>query len=445
MSDEETNVRNHDEGENEEGIQDWTTLNKQFASINIHDESLPKRSDKDFDLDGSTVQQSSLDIARQLMFQALDHVRGHHTKQLLVGVWIADKGKTLVPHAKGTFFKDMGTAHVFKNKEKLQGMWLSPIETVYLTERGSLIMYLGNESFQAFLETPEQEFDYDSLLQLSLSHLYSLAFGQLEGLADKYQVYAMMKRLGYIVMEFCQLTSQYESLEKLQAQKETTFQKMLLWFASIGFFSTKPFNYRTRHYFDYTQVYKSMQIIPSYSAFETLKTVPLPDPRYTLAFNVWKPTPSFSKKKPPTPEFQVSVVNIAKVPFPSLSAIQSMFNEINFSFEKETPKKKNTKPKKPQPPTKRDVRMQRKKEREAKLDPRILERNNYLKLRDAKLKTGSSGRSVVLASIDSGVISFNTLHETEFKLTTKLGVKDLSAIYPKESHGTVWNEPLKLH
>lgn len=457
MSDDEANIKIHDDGDGEEEAQDWTTLNKQFAALKVHDESLPKRSDKEFDLDGSTVQRSNLETSRGHMYQALDHIRGHHTKQLLVGVWLPEKGKTLVPHAKGGSFKNMGTAHVFRNKKRLQGMWLSPIETVYLTERGSLIMYMASDPFMNFIEDEEQEFPFESLPQLSLSYMYALAFGLDDSLIDKYQVYAMLKRLGYIVMEFQKYSPQYESLEAIQ-QAPLRVSKLQDWLVSLGFFTlstAKYLNHTTLHYFSYTLLFKSLQFIPSYSAYESLLNPPIADPRYGLVFNVWKPTPAFSKKNPPMPEFQVSVVNIAKVPFPSLASIQGLFNELNFDLkvtnkanktqaEKDEKQKKTQKLKTPPPPTKRELKLKRKLEREAKIDPRILKRNNYLKLRDLKLKAGSTGRSVVLASIDNGIISFNTLNETEFKLSTQRGIEDLNAIYPKPSHGTVWNEPFKL-
>lgn len=439
----------------EEILPDWGTINKSSTPflIDPHVETIPRRSDKYFDPDGSSTQTTKLQESRRQMYLALLSIRGHHIKLLLVAVWIPSKKMALVPHAKGNFFKDIGVAHNFKHKQKLQGMWLSPIETIYLTERGSLITYLSNDEFMEFIESAEQEFAYETLFQLSMSHLYSLAFGSDPDLRDRYQVYALLKRSGYILLEFRQYFNQFDSWSELQekarAPGTSIMSKLAEWFSKLGWYSrtiNKSFHYRCTHYFDYSLIFESLQVLNSYSAYDSLSLPPLPDRRYEITFNVWKPNTSFSKRNPPMPDFQVCVLNIAKVPFPPLTAIQSMWNQLNFSFApKETPAsapapKKSSNKK--QEPTKKELIMQRKQARESKLDTRIVERNKYLKLRDSKLKSGVTGRSIILATIDNGIINFNGLIETEFKLSSTHCVSDLNSIIQKPSHGTVWNQPI---
>lgn len=439
----------------DEILPDWGIINKSSTPLFLDPtvETIPRRSEKYFDQDGSSTQVSRLEESRNQMYLALLSVRGHHVKLLLIAVWIPEKKMALVPHAKGNFFKDIGVAHNFKHKKKLQGMWLSSIETVYLTERGSLITYLANEKFNEFIESEDQEFPYESLFQLSMSHLYSLAFGSDPDMRDQYQVYALLKRSGYIIMAFRQYFPQYEAWQQLQLKPikgKSYWSSFKDWLGKLGLLSKTLYHtvdFRRRHFFDYALVFQSLQAMRSYSAFDSLNLPPLPDKRYEITFNVWKPNTAFSKKNPPIPDFQVCVLNIAKTPFPTLPAIQSMWNQLNFSF---TPKKVTTAsstPKKTsnknQQPTKKELIMQRKLAREAKLDAKVLERNKYLKLRDSKLKTGVSGRSIVLATIDNGIINFNALNETEFKLSTKHCVEDLNEIIQKPSHGIVWNLPLR--
>lgn len=451
MSDDEENIKSLEDDNVEEALPDWGLVSGK--STWKHDEQLPKRSEKYFDHDGSETQSSDLNRARGQMYDALLCIRGHLVRQILVAVWIPQRKMALVPHAKGAFFKDMGTAHVFKRKTKLLGMWLTPIETVYLTERGSLITYLSNDNFARFIEDDSLTFDYNSLRQLPMSYLYSLAFGGDPDLIDKYQVFALLKRLGYIVLEFQQYWPQLESWHDIHKEKTSLFSRAQSFFSLLGFhmrnsLSSTSFYSKHTHYFNYTKIFESLRLIPTYTAFETLESrPPIADPKYTLHFNVWKPTPSFSKKHPPPPDFQIVIANVAKTPFPSLSAIRSLWNQLNFSFvppQKPAPKAAPGKKKKPAPPTKKELQMQRRKAREEKLDPRIVKRNNYLKLRDAKLKNGSTGRCVVLATIDSGIITFNSLNETEFSLKSQHSLKDLNAITTKPLHGVVWNEPIKL-
>lgn len=451
MSDDEANIKNHDEDNIEEALPDWSLINGKSKNLK-HDEQLPKRSEKYFDHDGSHTQVSDLTRARNQMYDALLCVRGHLLRQNLVAVWIPERKMALIPHAKGGFFKDIGIAHSFRKKKKIQGMWLNPIETVYLTERGSLSTYLSSSEFLRYVENEETDFDYNSLQQLLMSHLYALAFGGDPDLVNKYQVYALLKRLGYIILDFTQYTSQLDQWQEIQKKQPqaTLLSRVQSWLCLLGFFSRslhKSFHYRHTHYFNYTQVFTSLRLIPSYTAFETLNAPAPPDPQYLLQFNVWKPTPSFSKKLPPLPDFQVAIADIAKASFPSLGAIQSMWNQLNFSFDrpmKQEPKEVPGKKKKAMPPTKRELKLEKRKAREQKLDPRLVERNNYLKLRDSKLRSGTTGRSVVLATIDNGIITFNSLNETEFSLTSPYCTADLNAITEKYLHGIVWNEPIKL-
>lgn len=438
----------------DEALPDWGIINKSPGGVYIdtHTELIPRRSDKYFDPDGSNTQNAKLEESRRQMYLALLSVRCHHKKLFLAAVWIPQKQMALVPHAKGNFFKDIGVAHNFKRKKKIQGMWVNPVETVYLTERGSMVTYLADENFMDFIESDALEFDYMTLTQLSMAHLYSVALGSDPGLIDKYQVYALLKRSGYMIMEFRHHYNQFDSWHELQLKlnpRKSLWTKVKDWIAAFGMFSrnlNRSFYRQTTHYLNYTLVFESLQILNSYPAFESLSLPPLPDKRYEITYNVWKPNQAFSKKSPPMPNFQVCVLNIERVPFPPLNAIKSMWNQLNFSFasqEARAPVPKKTSNKKQQL-SKKEVRLQRKKDRESKLDSRIIERNKYLKLRDAKLKAGASGRSIILATVDNGIINFNALNETEFKLSTNFCVGDLNEITPKTSHGTVWNLPIKF-
>lgn len=445
MSDDEANIRQHDDNAAEEEANDWSALNRQFQTLTVNDEALPKRSDKYFDPDGSDTQKSKLDIAQDQMYLALLNVRGHHIKQLLVAVWFPNEGRALIPHAKGSFFKDIGLATSYTCKKRLLPVWLNPIEAVYLVERGSLIMYLADDSFVQFMESEDEEFDYSTLTNITMSHLYSLAFGRDSSLLDKYQVYALLKRLGYLVLDHRHTTAQYDDWQALQNVPPTKNSWSYLTgpFVTIGaLLKRSVLSTLNTHFFNYTQMFNSLELIPSYSAFDSLKT-PFPvDPRFQMAFNVWKPSPSFSKRLPPTPDFQVAVVNVAKVPFPPLSAVQNMWNQLTFDYEggEKKSQPKPTKTSKLQAPTKKELSHQRRLERESKMNPEKLQRIKYLKLRDSKFKGGVTGRSIVVAAIDTGIINFSVFNEAEFKLKSSFATKELDLVEKRQSHGIVWSE-----
>ena len=84
------------------------------------------------------------------MFQAINNVRGHHTTKKLIGIWMIDEHDQycFIPQIRGNYFKDLGKAI---NIGKFQGMKLNSLETIYLAERGSLIVYLGNQEYSDWL------------------------------------------------------------------------------------------------------------------------------------------------------------------------------------------------------------------------------------------------------------------------------------------------------
>lgn len=440
-----------------EEIQDWGSLNKQSQNPSApneplpKDEALPKRSTKFFEKDGLHVQTSKLEHARDQMYVALLSTRGHHVKQKLQAVWIS--GQALVPHAKGGFFRDMGIPYVYPRKKKLQGVWLSAIETIYLVERGSLIIYESSRSFEHFLDNELQVFDFETLRQFSLSHIYSLAFAEPHQL-DRYQVYALLKRLGYLVMGFREPDLRKCAFDPELPQSSQRLG-MLGTFVSLGTAARRwidnlplPKSPLSSHFLTYTDVFQSLQItptdlVPRYSSRLLMK------PEYKIVFNVWKPSPAFSKKNPPCPDFQIGVLNTSQVPFPSLSILETAWDHLSMvrslakNHKQSTPKKmskKKVSEKSVKPPTKKELRSQKRAERESNMDHKLLNRNNYLRARDQLLKMGSTGRSVIYAIIDHGIINFTTFSETHFKLETH--VSELNELEPRSLHGIMWNEEL---
>lgn len=433
-----------------EELQDWGELNKRFSSLNIADESIPKRSEKDFDIDHTGFQNKALSDTRDQMFKALDHVRGHHEKQKLVGVWMTAERMTILPHAKGNFFRDMGRPCFFPNKQKLLGCWLLPIETVYLVERGSLILYLPDPSFEAYLNSNEQDFDYSRLKQVSLSHLYGLAFASHPEFHDRYQVYALLKRLGYLIRPY-----EAGHWPDLDTQKRPENPKSILtslygYFTSIGFWARSQkaqFSIYSLHFTGYTKVFELLQYIPHRCVLEPTNPS---SSDYSLHFNAWKPTSKFSKKAATQPDYQVCVVNTLDKGFPSFTDIARLWEQSclrsvsNMDKSATSEVRKPVKKSKSDQMSKKEIRSEKAAERMKKMNPKVLSQQQYLRLRDKKLKQGSSGRTVVIAAIDNGIINFSSLSETDFHLHSDISNEDLNTLRPLPKHGIIYQEATKL-
>lgn len=435
MADDEVHIKPEDHLEDEPT--DWAALNRQYK-----DESLPKRGIKYFEQDGSNVQLSKLEESRQQMYLALAGLRGHHKKSRLEAIWIPEREMAIIIHPRGSFFKDLGFAQNFKHKPGLQALWLSPIEVVYLTERGSCITYLGDSSFDDFMKSDAMTFDVTGLMQMPMAHLYAAVFSVDHKLHAQYQVYALLKRLGYLVRPHEQRVIQNHDLPQ-----QLALGAVVDWLGSLGFAARKKLFDPCTRYLSYSEVYESLDIILSTSSYECLDLLLVCGESYQISFDVWKPSPSFSKKNPPLPAYHVCVADISLVPHPTLREIQSMWNQINFLFnggsvptnEPTITKSSN----KSNVITKKERAKERRLARELKLDARIVERNHMLQLRDTILKEGS-GRSIVIAAIDNGIINFTSYREAEFKLTTPSIVEDLNKFAKRERQGLIWTEKLIL-
>lgn len=428
-----------------EEVQDWKLLG-------LNQDVIPKRGEKDFEPDGTQVQSSLLDDSRNAMYLALSVNRGHTIKQLLNAVWYPNRQRAYVPHLKGPYFKDIGEPVLGSKKRVNQAAWLSPIETMYLCERGTLRVYLHNEKYEQYIRESElvedeqvKEFAYDEhLISVSLSHLYGLAFSSDPTLIEKYQVYAYLKRLGYLILPFKDSSEeQRREYENLTASSPSTT-------TTIFSFITNTFRYFQRqtvssyllplkHYFDYLLIFRAIRLIPSYSTYDSLKYPPSEPKKLTPSFDVWKPTPQFSKKSPPSPDFQIVIMDTNESSFPSLPQIQHLFNSSRHKFSASPVPLQNTKKTSSNFPTKREMKAKKIKERQLKLDPLVQKRIEYGNLRDKKYKFGASGRCFVIALIDNGVFNFINLSEGDFALEN-FGTQELQNLSTTQNtnHGIVW-------
>lgn len=95
------------EDEEEDMVQDWTEISRMVLSNNPI--SLPRRGDKEYEPDGSNIQEVQLSKAKDIMFDTLrNSIRGSVIKSQVKAYYNIDKHKAYVPHPKGSFFTNHG-------------------------------------------------------------------------------------------------------------------------------------------------------------------------------------------------------------------------------------------------------------------------------------------------------------------------------------------------
>lgn len=314
----------------EDEIQDWRNLSK------VKDTSLPKRGEKDYEPDGTDVQKRILQDSRDSMFDALAGPRGHVLKQHVRAVWIPSVRRALIEKPKGSFLQTCGIV------DSSNKCWLTPEEFCYLAERG----------------TVEPWFE-DKDVPMSIQAVYACCFED-EDEIDEYHVYAYLKRHGFIVMrndparqtdqaaitqpsssllDFSVVRKLYGNFVRILT-KSRIFTSINSWLTRIGLNSFSPFHpshFQSTKYTNYTQIYNSIKLIPFYKIKDQQKSseVPSSSPSPSITFDIWKPDPKFSKKSPPTPDFQVLVRNTNKYSFPTLSQLRSIFQGTNIKKGKD--------------------------------------------------------------------------------------------------------------
>ncbi|KAI5948980.1 SEN54 [Candida theae] len=399
----------------EDEVQDWKLLGARTSATS----AIPKRGEKEFEPDGTAVQNQSLQESQKAMFDALSNERGHHIKHKLIGVWVPKLNQCLILQIRGNFFRDMGVAHGTI-------MYLNIYETVYLVERGSLIAYLSNKEFEEWMGGGGAEFDIENKLwALDLEYLYCLTKVDI----SQYQVYSYLKRLGYIL----QTPSSTPAIEKANvcnATMDVSFWLLPREWGLIAYPVLHTCHFKTKSYFNYTSIYKAITLN------NDKITTTTPKEQLQITYNIWRPTPSFAKKSPPPPDFQLVVIDSSKdTSYMTLSEIQHLQQQLQVKEAGSVNEKKPPK-KQPRVESKRQIRAKQQAERQSKLDKSIQLRNEYWKRRDLGFKQGSS--PVIVAVVNQGVMNFINLSTGDF--SCEFNKEALDEIYPGKAHSIIYHE-----
>jgi len=199
-------------------------------------QSLPKRGEKAFEPSAkgtSAYQQFMLENARRAMQDALEEPRQiqvyaflsyitittafcfrcfiefclnrfANRKRLSQGIWQPQFGTVRMLEAKGAGFTNVGCSirRPGSTEKKLE---LLPEEALYLIERGSLLCWERTEGQENQAEEPEERRgDLSDPVQiigapLSVQQSFAVMIGKAGLTFERYQIYAYLRRFGYVV------------------------------------------------------------------------------------------------------------------------------------------------------------------------------------------------------------------------------------------------------
>ncbi|AMD20820.1 HDR078Wp [Eremothecium sinecaudum] len=320
------------DAENDELVQDWSEIAK--VARKSRQAVIPRRGEKDYEPDGTIVQESMLSKAKSAFFDTISSsLRGSTVKNLIKAYWIEDRRMARIPQPRGTFMNTMG-----KVDRDGQG-WLELHEFVYLVERGSITPY-------AMITLDNGD---ETEILLSLQDVYS--YFKTDEELDEFSVYAQLKRLGYIVISTDNEPAEKTSLFPIISNRKrygimNSFYSLFRLpegLLNIPFYH--PLHFLINRYTSYPQIYNSLsKLVPFYAPPKTLKE--LREERclmaaetnvkeWKISFNVWKPQSNFKKKNPGLPDFQLVIYNKNdnSNQFPSFAEFKNIFRRLDYKFE----------------------------------------------------------------------------------------------------------------
>ncbi|KAH0563050.1 hypothetical protein GP486_002383 [Trichoglossum hirsutum] len=330
--------------------------------------TIPRRGEKDFEPDGTGHQDRILADSRRAMNDALSLERIQPPKGHIRAIWHEELQRASVTKPRGTHFQTVG------KQESNGNLWLLPEETLWLLERGTMGCW------------------WESGLPMSLQGCYAACLSDESGLTlERFQVFANLKRTGYTVMRAPTWDSEgVDCVSRAVIQQGGLSVWVVGLFRSIfnSTFGSRPPSpsgplVEPGLWRSYSGIYERLALIPFHnpvlSASESISSKNT-DPPFRIAYNVWKPRPSFKKSSPGEPDFRVAVVNARETSVPTLTQISALLESVPYD-----------------PPTSG------------------MQRHSYMRLKHGH-------RNVILAVVDQGVISYLRLGDAGFGLEKMYGI-----------------------
>ncbi|KAI0917086.1 hypothetical protein AcW1_007627 [Taiwanofungus camphoratus] len=346
-------VANPEEREDDEQLSgdedqgpDWTKLP---GSGTVARPVIPKRGEKDFEPNaagGSGLQRHVLDRARSAMVDALSVSPSISSKSISHAVWHPGIARAHVTMARGIHFTTMGhsvarASSVSDEAQKIQKrLELLPEEALYLVERGAMLCWKASDLPLSSTQGLE---DVDGV-PMSVQQSFAEMIGIEDLTLEKYQVFAYLKRLGYVVTRAKPPTSDYPvppvTLKTQTSMSLITRLYSGVWSAISRIYSVfskkfdwwRPLRFSRwlHHNMDSRSVFKSLRFLPAgYNVpLHVQKSPNSPPSPYTIFFHLYKPATPFKKTAPPPPDFSIVVVNARTTPMPTLMELTALFDVL---------------------------------------------------------------------------------------------------------------------
>uniref|UniRef100_D8PZL1 tRNA-splicing endonuclease subunit Sen54 N-terminal domain-containing protein n=1 Tax=Schizophyllum commune (strain H4-8 / FGSC 9210) TaxID=578458 RepID=D8PZL1_SCHCM len=325
---------------------------------------IPKRGEKEFEPaegGGSGLQKHVLERSRNAMFDILRTTRVIANKSMSYAIWHPSLARAEVLVAHGVHFANMGHSAprpyvdeegVTKVHKRLE---LLPEEAIYLVERGSLFCSTAGAP-----KTAVPGMEDAAGPPMTVQQAYTEMIGR-EGLTlEKFQVYAYLKRLGYVVTRANPPDENYPMPSPHKAVAPRTKPTNLfvalysvvcrclarLWRREFDWWHPLTVNRWLGKWGGYAHIYRSLRFIPNGHEIplrptdtEKRESEKNASP-YRVFYNIYKPMTAFKKSSPPPPDYQVVVVNARTTLMPSLQEFEDMFAELP-ELPPPLPRKKN--------------------------------------------------------------------------------------------------------
>ncbi|WFD01346.1 tRNA-splicing endonuclease subunit sen54 [Malassezia obtusa] len=299
---------------------------------------IPKRGEKDFEPTGFGGQSKALALSRDALFSAIRTERAHSSKTLSTATWDPVLRRAFVFTQRGQSCTHIGvTERRHVDGRAVTHLELLPEETVYLMERGALDCRLTRTPG----EVPS-EAAHAACIPLSVAQAYAQVLGTDGATLARYQIYAYLKRLGYIVQRA-------EVVERVRARAAPPAprRRPAAWLAALGAAvlrvlaaCVRRMQYvarlvtsrvrRTRGLLriapgdTYERVFDALRIVP------TAARVPPAGGADVLApfFYAWRPATHYRRTQPPPPEFRICVLETDAHPMLHLHDFEVLFSHV---------------------------------------------------------------------------------------------------------------------
>ncbi|KAH8696334.1 putative tRNA splicing endonuclease subunit [Talaromyces proteolyticus] len=357
-----------------EEVQDFRFLNSLSIIADNAQTSLPRRGEKDFEPNPTTLQSDVLSTSRSAMHNAIAHPRLRTAKNNIIGVYCPEGPTPLVtevkeqqksgdgkeaatkpakfvrdpmsvipadacvcvPNEKGNLFRTMGKT------DRWNRLWLLPEEALYMLERGTLEIRWPVSMTGSLTDSDEAE------VPMSLQAAYACLIGRGGLTLDRFSVFTGLKRLGYTIIRapswhggedetedlgvdddvehgFPFATNISNSWNRLYASIHKLFESDYSAQGPLVGLNV-PHSYNELEAdFDTDNLFKKLAIIPVETVDNKKPARHQTEPPFQFAYHVYKPSTPFKKTSPSTPDFRVAVVDArTQTSIPTLSQLRAL-------------------------------------------------------------------------------------------------------------------------